>query len=97
MSRILNVLILIILLLVVALAALNAVTVPLDYFLGSIEIALPWLMLATLFVGFLLGLLVAFVKVWSSRVENSRLRKEKRVMEVELKNLRSLPIRNAQQ
>ncbi len=79
----------------VAFTALNAVPVTLDYFLGRVETTLPWIMLAALAGGFFLGLLIAAYALFTARNQNRRLRKQLRALEVEVTNLRNLPIRNA--
>ncbi|MDX1443754.1 MAG: lipopolysaccharide assembly protein LapA domain-containing protein [Gammaproteobacteria bacterium] len=96
MSRIfLTALILVLILLVgIGFTALNAGSVTIDYFLGTVTTTLPWALLATLAVGFLLGLLVMGLLTLKSRRESRRLRRDLRGMEAELKNLRNAPIRN---
>ena len=86
---------LLLLLLGIGFAALNATEVQLDYFFGQASLTLPWVVLTATGVGFLLGLLVSGIAVFRARAEARRVRKERRLMEAELKNLRSLPLRNS--
>lgn len=86
---------LLLLLIGVGFAALNATEVQLDYFFGQASLNLPWVVLAAIGVGFLLGLLVSAIAVFRARAEARKVRKERRLMEAELKNLRSLPLRNS--
>lgn len=79
----------------VSFVALNAAPVTLDYFLGRLETTLPWVLLFTLVAGFLLGLAVAGYAWLGAQHRNRRLRKQLRALEVEVTNLRNLPIRNA--
>lgn len=79
----------------VGFTALNAVPVTLDYFLGRMDTTLPWVLLSALMVGFFLGLLVAGLALFGARHQNRRLRKQLRALEVEVTNLRNLPIRDA--
>lgn len=74
-------------------AALNAVPVTIDYFLGRAEVSLPWALLAALLAGFLLGLLVSISAILRAHGQVRRVRKESRLMEAEIRNLRNLPIR----
>lgn len=97
MSRVLLVALVFITVLVVGVGftALNATPVTLDYFLGEWSTTLPWLLLAALVGGFLLGLVVAGIALLGARRRNRRLRKELRALETEVTNLRNLPIRDA--
>ena len=96
MSRIfLTALILVLILLVgIGFTALNAQPVTIDYFLGTVATTLPWALLAAFGGGFLLGLLVMAVLSLRTRREASRMRRELRSRDAELKNLRNAPIRN---
>lgn len=97
MSRIfLTALVLVLILLVgIGFTALNATPVSVDYFLGQVRTTLPWALLAALLAGFLLGGMVVAVLTLRARREARRLRKDLRVMEAELKNLRNMPIRDS--
>lgn len=97
MSRIFLIALVFILVLIagVGFTALNAVPVTLDYFLGQTDTTLPWVLLSALMVGFVLGLLVAGFALFGARHQNRRLRKQLRALEVEVTNLRNLPIRDA--
>lgn len=79
----------------VGFAALNATEIQLDYFFGQATMTLPWIVLGATGIGFLFGLLVSGVAIFRARAETRRVRKERRLMEAELKNLRSLPLRNS--
>lgn len=75
--------------------ALNAVPVRVDYFLGTLDTTLPWVLLFALLAGFLLGFLVTAVWWLSARRNVSRLRRQLRTLEAEVNNLRHLPLRDA--
>lgn len=79
----------------VGFAALNATEVQLDYFFGKTSLSLPWVVIGAVGLGFLFGLLVSGIAIFRARAETRRVRKERRLMEAELKNLRSLPLRNS--
>lgn len=95
MSRTFFYVILVVLVLIAgfAFAMLNAVPVSIDYFLGQSEIPLPWALLLALLAGFGLGLLVALGAILRAQAQARRIRKDARLMEAEIKNLRNLPIR----
>ncbi|MDX1454061.1 MAG: LapA family protein [Gammaproteobacteria bacterium] len=88
-------LLLLLIAIVVGFAALNATPVDIDYLLGTTTMPLPWVLLLALSSGFVLGLLVMVIAIFRARGEVRRMRKERRAMEAELKNLRSLPLRNS--
>ena len=79
----------------VGFTALNAVPVHVDYFLGTLDTTLPWVLLFTLLAGFLFGFLVTAVWWIGARRTVHRLRKQLRTLEAEVNNLRHLPIRDA--
>lgn len=85
---------LLLLLVGVGFAALNATEIELDYFFGRASLTLPWIVLGAVGIGFVFGLLVSGFAIFRARAEARRVRKERRLMEAELKNLRSLPLRN---
>lgn len=97
MSRIFLTALVLVLVLVagIGFTALNAVPVSIDYFLGQVSTTLPWALLFALLAGVLLGALLVFIISLRSRTEARRLRKDLRLMEAELKNLRNMPIRNS--
>jgi len=97
MSRIFLIALTVIVVLVagIGFTALNAVPVTLDYFLGTLDTTLPWVLLFTLTAGFLLGSLVTAIAWLGARSETRRLRKQLRALETEVTNLRHLPIRDA--
>lgn len=97
MSRIFLIALIFIIVLVagIGFTALNAVPVSLDYFLGTVTTTLPWVLLFTLLAGFAIGLLIAGLAWFGARNEARRLRKQLRVLETEVTNLRHLPIRDA--
>lgn len=74
---------------------LNTNTVTLNYILDSTQISLVWVLFLSLFFGWLLGLATSLLFIFRLRREQARLRKENRVLETEVNNLRNLPIRDA--
>lgn len=77
-----------------AFAVLNAETVELKYYLGTISLPLALLLAITLLMGALLGGLASIGYVLHQRRETSRLRKKLSLVEKELKNLREIPIKD---
>lgn len=77
-----------------AFAVLNAGTVELKYYLGTLSIPLALLLVITLLVGALLGGVASVGFILQQRRENNRLRKRLSLIETELKNLREIPIKD---
>lgn len=73
---------------------LNADPVPVDYYLGTREVPLSLVVVITLLFGALLGALAGLGLVLKMKRETSRLRKEIKVTEKELNNLRSIPLKD---
>lgn len=74
---------------------LNTDPVTLNYILDSAQVSLVWVLFLSLFFGWLLGLATSLLFIFRLRRELARLRKENRVLETEVNNLRNLPIRDA--
>ena len=94
-----NVIRLIVVVLLFAAAALfaaeNYFDVRVSYFIGSFAWPMPWLMLFVLVIGIFFGFLIALSKVFRLTREVQRLRKEIKVAEAEVNNLRNIPIKDA--
>ena len=75
-------------------AALNAAPVTVNYYVGSLDVPLSLLLVSALAVGALLGTLVGLGRVVRLRREMARLRREARVAEEEVRNLRALPLQD---
>ncbi len=72
---------------------LNADPVQVNYYFGSRELPLSFVLVMMLVIGALAGALAGLGVVLRSKREVRRLRKEIRVAEKELSNLRSLPLK----
>lgn len=92
--RILSYLILLIIMLVgLTFAALNSTPVTFNYYLGSKIITLSLLLVFTFGAGIFLGLLVSILSWIRIKGDNFRLKSHLKVVEKEVKNLRSIPIK----
>ena len=95
MSRLLGYLLLtIILCAVVFFSLLNADAVDLNLHFIQLHRPLALYLVIALFIGVILGILVSLPMQINARREASRLRRKIRASEAELKNLRTLPIRD---
>lgn len=77
------------------LAYTNSGYVGFDYLFGTVQVRLVVLVLLAFVIGALLGLVFCAVRHFGLRAELRRLRRRARELETELKNLRSLPLRDA--
>ena len=78
-------------LLVVTFAAVNSHTVPVDFYLGTVNVYLPLLLLLTLALGTLLGIVVMLPRIWRSKGHNRRLRAQIKQAERDIEKTRQTP------
>ncbi len=94
MSYIVNLIVfLLVLTLGLTFAILNAEPVELDYYFGSQRLSLSLVVLITLIMGVLAGVIASLGIIIKLKREVSRLRKANQVVDLELANLRTLPVR----
>lgn len=74
-------------------ASLNSTVVTFNYYLGVVNIALSLLLVFALGAGIILGLMTAIFPWLKIKRDNMRLKSRLKVVEKEVENLRSLPIR----
>lgn len=93
--RILTYLILLILILIgVTFAALNANPVLIYYYVGSSKLPLSLLLVVALIGGVILGVVASVIPYLRLHNKNRRLRQRLKVVEEEVTNLRSLPLKD---
>ena len=85
---------LIVVILGVAFSVLNADTVQLHYYLGSIELPLSLILILAMIIGALLGIFSSLSFIIGSRRSASKLKRSVEVAEKEIVNLRNIPIKN---
>lgn len=85
---------LIVVILGVVFSVLNADTVQLHYYLGSIELPLSLVLILAMIVGALLGIFSSLGFIIGSRRSASKLKRSVEVAEKEIVNLRNIPIKN---
>ena len=78
-----------------AFTVVNATPATLNYYFGTIEVPLSLMLVISLALGAVLGVLVCSTRLIRLNRENARLRKEARLAEKEVMNLRNLPIRDS--
>ena len=77
-----------------AFAILNAQMVRLDYYFSFIEIPLSIVLIAFMFLGALLGIFACSSLMLRLKHENNGLKREAKMAREEVKNLRTIPIRD---
>jgi len=85
---------LIVVVLGVVFSVLNADTVQLHYYLGSIELPLSLVLILAMIIGALLGVFSSLGFIIGSRRSASKLKRSVEVAEKEIVNLRNIPIKN---
>jgi len=85
---------LIVVILGVVFSVLNADTVQLHYYLGSIELPLSLVLILAMIIGALLGVFASLGFIIGSRRSASKLKRSVEVAEKEIVNLRNIPIKN---
>lgn len=78
----------------VTFAILNAEQVQVDYYFSAISLPLSLLMVMVLGLGMLLGLLMSLLRMLRLSAENRRLKSKMRLVEKEVENLRSIPLKD---
>lgn len=86
-------LLLLVVVLGVAFALLNANPVLVNYYLGSHQWPLAWVLLLALLAGAIIGVFTGLAATLGLRRELSQLRRQQRLDRQEIANLRSLPIK----
>jgi putative membrane protein len=84
---------LVLILLGAAFTVMNAGTLHLDYYFGTLDLPLSLVLIATLGIGALLGVLASLGTLFRMKRENAHLRRQVRLTSEEVRNLRSIPIK----
>ncbi len=83
-----------VILLGVTFASLNAEPVMLNYYIGNSKIPLSLLLALVLIIGCTIGLLVSLVLYIKLKYANRRLKQRLKVVEQEVANLRTIPLKD---
>jgi putative membrane protein len=85
---------LLIVLIGVSFAALNATSVKVNFYFAYLTIPISVLIILSMGIGILLGILFFLTRQWRLKAENRRIRSQLRLTEKEIKNLRSIPLKD---
>ena len=75
-------------------AVLNEGAVTINYHYGSIEIALPWVVLCAIALGAVLGWVASLGSLLRVKRDNAGLRRKASIASEEVKNLRAIPLKD---
>ena len=75
-------------------AVLNAESVQLNYYLGSVEMPLSLVLVLSMILGAILGIIASLGFIIGSRRSTSKLKHSVEVAEKEIINLRNIPIKD---
>lgn len=78
-----------------AFAWLNTSTIEINYLAGRTEIQISFALFIALVVGWVLGIVSSAALLFRQRREISRLKREIKLAETEVNNLRTLPVKDA--
>ncbi len=73
----------------------NDIMVTINYYLGTIDVSLSVVVIASLLIGALLGMFTSLGMIVPLRRERSKLKKSVKTAEQEVSNLRSIPLQDA--
>lgn len=85
----------VLILLGITFAGLNAELVQLNYYIGQISLPVSMLVVFSIGVGLIIGLFLAIMVYFRLRRRNYKLNSKLRMIEKELENLRSIPLRDS--
>ena len=85
---------LILLIIGILFAVLNAEPVTLHYYFGENQLPLSLVIISSIIIGALLGIVASAVIILKLKRDNARLRKTSEASEKELKNLRTMPLKD---
>ena len=85
---------LLVIILGVAFSVLNAESIQLNYYLGSIELPLSLVLVLAMILGALLGIFASLGLIIGSRRSATKLKRSVAVAEKEIINLRNIPIKD---
>lgn len=85
---------LVVIILGIAFSVLNAESIQLNYYLGSVDLPLSLVLVIAMIVGALLGIFASMSLIIGSRRSANKLKRSIEVAEKEIVNLRNIPIKD---
>ncbi len=78
----------------VSFAALNASSVPVNFYIVTFKMPVSVLMIVTLGVGIVVGFFLFLARYWRLKNEHRKLKTQLKLTEKEIKNLRAIPLQD---
>lgn len=78
----------------VSFAALNAMSVQVNFYFTTLKMPISVLMILMLGVGILLGFFLFLCRYWRLKGEHRKIKNQLRLTEKEIKNLRAIPLQD---
>lgn len=78
----------------ISFAVLNAASVPVNFYFITLTIPISALIIIALGIGLLLGSFLFLCRYWVLKVEHLRIKNQLKLTEKEIKNLRSIPLKD---
>ena len=77
----------------ISFAALNAQSVPINFYFTTVQIPISVLMILMLGLGVSVGLILMMFRYWCLRAEHRKIKNQLQLTEREIKNLRIIPLK----
>ncbi|OGV32360.1 MAG: hypothetical protein A3E88_05755 [Legionellales bacterium RIFCSPHIGHO2_12_FULL_35_11] len=78
----------------VSFAALNATSVQVNFYFKTIQMPISVLMVFMVGIGVIIGFVIFLSRYWNLKTMHRKIKNQLKLTEREIKNLRSIPIRN---
>jgi putative membrane protein len=78
----------------VSFAVLNASSVEVNFYFTKLQMPVSVLITLTLGVGVIIGALLFLTKYWRLKLDHKHIKKQLKLTEKEIKNLRSIPLKD---
>ncbi len=78
----------------ISFAALNATAVAVNLYFTTLNLPISVFAILLLGIGIVIGFILSIFKYWRLKIVNSKIKKQLELTEREIKNLRTIPIRN---
>lgn len=78
----------------ISFAALNSTVVEVNFYFTTLHLPISLFVILSLGIGIIIGFILSIFKYWRIKIINSKIKKQLELTEREIKNLRTIPIRN---
>ena len=78
----------------ISFAALNAASVPVNFYFTTVNLPISVFMVMMLGLGVIIGFVLFTFRYWRLKAEHRKIKNQLKLTEREIKNLRTIPLRN---